>query len=64
MLIRQPHPTDGMSDEQKQAYFSQKTISREIPIVINPLSGMVGNKVNDFTDKQRKEVSDASNYLE
>lgn len=63
MLIRQPHPTDGMSDEQKIAYFSKKTITREIPIIINPLSGMVGNKVNDFTDKQRKDVEQADGLL-
>jgi hypothetical protein len=63
-MIRQPHPTDGMTDEQKQAYFAQKTITREVGIVIEPRTGMIGGKVNDFTNKQRAEVNQANDYLE
>ena len=63
-MIRQPHPTDGMTDEQKEAYFSQKTIKREVGIVIEPLTGMIGGKVNDFTKQQKADVKQASDYLE
>lgn len=62
-MLRQPHPTDDMTDEQKQAYFAQKTISREVQIVIEPRSGNVGGKVNDFTDKGREEVKQADDLL-
>lgn len=62
-MVRQPHPTDGMTDEQKQAYFSQKTISREVQIVVEPRMGMIGGKVNDFTKQGREEVKQANDLL-
>ena len=63
-MIIQPNPTDGMTDEQKKAYYAQKTISRDIPIVINPQSGMIGREVNDFTSGEKSDVKQASDLLE
>jgi len=62
-MIRQPHPTDGMSDKDKEAYFSRKTISREIDIPIEPRMGMVGGKVDDFTPDQKSDVRKADDLL-
>ena len=56
--------TDGMTDEQLKAYYAQKSISREVQIVINPSVGAVGRMVNNFTDKQRQDVDNASKLLD
>ena len=63
-MIPQPHPTDGMTDKQKEAYFSQKTIKREVSIIIDPRTGNVGGNVNDFSKQEKADVNKASSYLE
>ena len=58
-MIPLPHPTDYMTDEQKQAYWSQQTITRELHIPIDAVGGRIGT-VNPSNDK---EVDKANEYL-
>ena len=64
-MIRQPHITDLMTDKEKEAYFAQKTISREIDpsVVLGAVTGQVGREVNDFTPDQKADVRKADDLL-